>query len=209
MDVGALTGVLAVALAVPGAYLAARQWKGEEEALLFIPAPTYGQNPLAPDFWVFPPVSCGDVDAVVIAGKIVNAGPATARSVRVYADPAQPFTEAKPALMAAFDVVVTSNPDRGEEVLWEEWLEHYRDKKSFIPLLREGEELRFVVIACYSRPNAYIERIQKQGGVTLHYSRDWTQDGRQAHTVHLVYRTKRGKLVELGPGELCAPGEKV
>jgi hypothetical protein len=207
MDVAALTGALAVALAVPGAYLAARQWKGEEEPLLFIPAPPYGQNPLAPVFWVFPPESCGDVDAVVIAGKIVNAGPA-ARSVRVYADPGQPFTEANPAVKAAFKVVVASNPGRDEEGLWEEFIQHYRDEKDFVPLLREGEELPFVVIARYPRPSAYIERIRKQGGGTTFHSRDWTQDGRQAHTVHLSYRTKGGKLVELGPGELCAPGER-
>ena len=206
MDAAALTGVLAVALAVPGAYLAVRQWKGEEEPLLFIPAPPYGQNPVAPVFWVFPPADCGDVDAVVIAGKIVNAGPA-ARSVRVYADPAQPYEEASPAIKAALQDVFSANPGRDEEGLWEEFSQHFRDEESFVPLLREGEELSFVVIARYSRPSAYIERIRKQRGGTISYSRDWTQDGRQAHTVHLSYRTKRGKLVELGPSELCAPGE--
>jgi len=207
VDIAALTGLVAVALAVPGTYLALRQWRGEEEeSLLFIPAPPYGQNPLAPDFWVFPPVSCGDGDAVVIAGKIVNDGPAAARSVRVYADPEPPRREAFPAVKAAFRVVVAANPERDEEGLWEEFSQFFRNKESFVPLLRAGEDLPFVVIARYPRPNAYIERIREQEG-TMPRTRDWTQDGRQAHTVHLSYRTKRGKLLELGPNDLCAPGE--
>lgn len=208
MDVAAITGVIAVILAVPGAYLAFRQWRREEEVdlHLYIPAPDRDQNPLSPDFWVFPPVDLKDGQALVIGGRMINAGPDAARSVRVYADPEVPTSEAQGALEEAFDVVAANNPGREHQELWREFVKHYRTRDQFDPLLREGEELRFLVVAHYDHSSPYIKRIGEEGE-RIERSRDWVQDRRQAHAVHAAFRTGRGGLVEFGPSDLCAPGE--
>jgi hypothetical protein len=207
MNTAAIAAVLAVLLAIPGAYLAIRELRRREDVALFIPSPDPDQDPLRPDFWVFPPRECDGGDAVVIAGRMVNAGPDPARSVRVYADPEIDPADARGPLEAAFEVVVASHPGEKREELWREFSKHYRGRNDYVSLLQAGDDLRFVVVARYARPNLYIERIRAEGEPTER-SRDWVEDGRQAHAVHAAMRRKNGAGVEFGPSELCAPGGK-
>jgi hypothetical protein len=211
MDSSTLADIAAIGtllVAVASAAYARKEWLHKTGHWLYIPAPDEGrQNPVEPDFWVFPPVQVDEVYAVVIAGKVVNAGPSDAFSVHIYAEPEFSAEELRryPVFETAIDTLAHRHPQKAHEDLWESFIKAYRSSTGYVPVLRVGEELPFVVVAKYDRSSRYIETIQKEEG--LEKTRGWMLGDRQAHAVHAESHTITGKKCLFQPGDLCAPFE--
>ncbi|MBS1891001.1 MAG: hypothetical protein JST59_06900 [Actinobacteria bacterium] len=191
-----------------------RELDMQSRGWLAIPAPPPDQRPLAPTFWVYPPVRRKDgTYDLVVAGEIVNNGPADAYSVRIFAGPelqAEDEEETN-ALGVALgetveNVIAPAFPERDVDELYKTFVTDYKTRHYYMPLLRAGDRARFVVVAHYASPTPYLERIAAEGE-PVERSRDWVQDHLQAHPVHAAERTALGRAVEFEPGDLCAPFE--
>lgn len=209
VSVGDITGITLVLVAVFGVAIAYREWRHKTDHWLYIPAPKPEQSPLDPEFWVFPPVPIEDGVAVPIRGKIVNAGPSDAFSVHIYAEPELPWDEAKEVLAVTASYAVSSKAtsvDRSSAEAFGQLLGVYRSKSDFVPVLKAGDELPFVVVAKYEATDPYISALPRQAGV--HTTARWTHDGSQAHLVHASSRTATRLTKSFGPNQLCAPFEE-
>jgi hypothetical protein len=206
-----LTAIAAAAAAVAGVFVAVRSWRLKNRHWLFIPTPNViHQDPGAPVFWVFPPTPVGDdeVYALVIAGIVVNAGPSDAFSVRVYAEPEVDWDDATVPLNAAIAFAAENRRNTsGKQAITYAFYEAHKNRRSVVPVLRVGEQHRFVVVAKLERGNPYLESLLKlDNSVGISYF--WEEDGRQAHSVHVASRTILGKQLRFGPDDLCSPFER-
>lgn len=104
------------------------------------------------------------------------------------------------------NVIAPAFPERDVDELYETFVADYKTRRAYMPLLRANSRARFVVVAHYANPTAYLERIAAEGEPDER-SRDWVQDHLQAHPVHAAERTALGHAVEFQPGDLCAPFE--
>jgi hypothetical protein len=209
-DLADLATIIGVAAALVTAAVGYSGWRHKARHSLYIPAPNVlSQDPGDPDFWVFPPTRMDDgAYAVVIAGKVVNAGPSDAFSVRVYVEPEYSLEQGVPALEAAIDTAVNlqkTNGDVNKKIKYS-FYEAYKNRNSFIPVLPVGKEQPFVVIARLEPGTAYLESLLEKGEEGQ-ISLFWTIDGKQAHGVHARSRTAQGKELRFGPNDLCAPFE--
>jgi hypothetical protein len=211
-DVVTIVGVFA---ALVSAAIAYRGWRHRTGHWLYIPAPNVlSQDPGAPDFWVFPPLAVDDdVYAVVIAGKLVNAGPSDAFSIHIYAEPEFAWKEGVEPVRAAAKVVTRhkSHSPRDEEAIMRSFLEVYKSREHFIPVLRVGDERRFVVVLKLKRSDPYLQELLDDRNDVVkncELSGHWeTQDRKQAHGVHATSRTILGGRIMFESDDLCAPFE--
>lgn len=209
-DLADLATIIGVAAALVTAAVGYIQWRHKARHWLYIPAPNVlSQDPGDPDFWVFPPKRMDDdAYAVVIAGKVINAGPSDAFSLRVYVEPEYSLEQGIPALETAIDAAVClqkTNGDAKKEIKYS-FYEAYKNRNSFIPVLPVGKEQPFVVIARLESGTPYLESLLekgKEGQISLF----WTIDGKQAHGVHARSRTAQGRQLRFNPNDLCAPFE--
>jgi hypothetical protein len=129
-DVATVVGVTAALLT---AIFVVRDWRHKTGHWLYITAPNYyTQDPGDPEFWVFPPQELEDgAFALVIAGKIVNAGPSDAFSVRIFVEPECEFGDALDAFDAAVEMTVElqdSGTD-GYERVYAAFSEAYKERR--------------------------------------------------------------------------------
>jgi hypothetical protein len=211
-----LAGIIAVVIALPGAFVAIRGWRLRSRHWLYIPAPNVlTQDPGSPDFWVFPPMEMGDgTYAIVIAGALINAGPSDAFSIRVHAEPEFSYEEGVEPLKAAIDIAA-QHPriDRERREVAHSFLEAYKTRKTFFPVLPVGERARFIVVAKFDAADPYLRSVLKRNdgekvaaGTTM--SCYWEHEGKQAHRVHAASRTILGRKLNFGPNDLCSPFER-
>lgn len=221
MSAGEIAGIAAAAVGLVAAIFAGTEWQVRKRELnmqsrgwLSIPQPSPDQSPLTPVFWVYPPVlrEDGSYD-LVVAGEVVNNGPADAYSVRIFAGPElEPEDDSEVSrLQTALwetveNVIAPACPGRDVNDLYDAFVAHYKRRRYYTPLLRRNDRERFVVVAHYERPTPYLERIAAEDRPEER-SRAWVQDHLQAHPVHAAERTALGHAVEFGPGDLCAPFE--
>jgi hypothetical protein len=213
MDSSTLAAIAAIGtllVAVVGAAIAYREWLHKTSHWLYIPEPNRSsQDPLRPTFWVFPPVSIGDFRAVVIAGKVVNAGPSDAFSVRIFAEREFSDEELRSSNGRVRDAVLPTltllHPDDSLDDLQNDFLKKYRTHQAYTPVLRVGAKLSFVVIAKYAATSPFISHIEdtRDPKVTC----EWALDGVQMHMVCAESRTIVRRKRKFGPGDLCAPFE--
>jgi hypothetical protein len=208
--------ILGLAVAVASALYAWREWRHKTRHWLCIPPPDGAQNPLEPEFWVFPPVELeqGHV-AVPIGGILRNVGPSPAFSVRIYADPEYSGEAAMEALRETFHLVLAKRgAGVSSEDLWRSFVKHHRTRSSYSPMLAIGEELRFLVVAKFEADDPFVlqfsdqEKVREEAGIApWDRSYRWTLDELQAHRVHAASRTFTRRRLEFAPGDLCAPME--
>lgn len=223
MDVGWLSDaanvatVIGVTTALFTAFVVFRDWRHKTGHRLYIPAPDlYSQNSEDPEFWVFPPKELKDGSfAVVIAGKVVNAGPSDAFSVRIFVedeeDDEDEETDLASALDAAVEEAVKLREDSGKKskgyvAVESAFFEAYKTRQSLIPVLPVGKAQPFVVVARLKDGNAYLAKLRGEGKIGISLS--WETDGEQAHGIHARSRTALGRQLSFGPADLCAPFEK-
>jgi hypothetical protein len=209
-DLANLATIIGVVAALVTAAVGYSGWRHKARHWLYIPAPNVlTQDPGDPEFWVFPPTQMEDgAYAVVIAGKVVNAGPSDAFSVRVYIEPEYSLEQGIPALEAAIDTAANlqKTSDNASKKIKYGFYEAYKNRHSFIPVLPVGKDQPFVVIARLEPGTAYLDSLLKKGKEGQ-ISLFWTIDGKQAHGVHARSRTARGRKLRFGPNDLCAPFE--
>ncbi len=221
MAAGEIAGIAAAGIGLVAVMFAAFEWQVRKRELsvqnrgwLSIPPPPHDQSPLEPVFWVYPPLrrEDGSYD-LVVAGEVVNNGPADAYSVRIFAGPElepsdeQEIARRRVALEETVEkVIAPAFPEREFDELLTTFVADYKQRRYYKPLLRRDNSERFVVVAHYERPTPYLERIAAEGE-PCNRSRDWVQDHLQAHPVHASERTALGHAVEFLPGDLCAPFE--
>lgn len=221
MSAGEIAGIAAAGIGLVAAIFAGIEWQVRKRELdmqsrgwLAIPAPPRDQDPLAPAFWVYPPVRRKDgTYDLVVAGEVINNGPADAYSVRIFAGPELQASDEEEAKALRFalaktveNVIAPAFPERDVDELYETFVSDYKTRRYYMPLLQAGDRARFVVVAHYSDPTPYLERIAAEGE-PVERSRAWVHDHLQAHPVHAAERTTLGRAVEFLPGDLCAPFE--
>lgn len=204
--ISAIAGTGAMLVAVASALFARKQWLHKNRNWLYIPAPdVLRQDPAEPAFWVFPPFELDDCYALVIVGKLVNAGPADAFSVRVYADPEVHGHAVRSPFWQAIDIADAHTAKPRLEVE-RTFVGAYMNADSLIPVLRVGESKQFAVVAKFDKDDAYIRSITQEDAGQKE-SCAWEHERRQAHRVHAASRTILSGTLEFGPSDLCAPFE--
>jgi len=208
-DVVTIVGVLA---AIVSAAIAYRGWRHRTGHWLYIPAPdVLSQDPGAPEFWVFPPTEIEDgVYGLVIAGKLINAGPSDAFSIHIYAEPEIDWEDGLGPVEAAAEIATRHrhHSPQDRETIVRSFLDVYKNRKSFIPVLRVGQERRFVVIRKLEGNDPYLKELLGREWSHSELSAHWeTEDRKQAHGVHAASRTTLGRRIVFVPDDLCAPFE--
>lgn len=204
-----LATIIGVAAALVTALVGYREWRHRTRHWLYIPAPNVlTQDPGDPGFWVFAPIAMDDgAYAVVIAGKIINAGPNDAFSVRVFVEPECGVDQ----VIAPLEVAVAAaarhpSNDDAAEAISARFVDAYRNRFSFIPVLPVGKEQSFVVVARLELEDEYLESLLELEGKN-EISLFWEIDGKQVHGVQARSRTVLGRRLSFGPEKLCAPFE--
>lgn len=205
-DLATIVGVVA---AMATAVVAYREWRHRSRHWLYIPAPNvFTQDPAEPDFWVFPPTMMDDgTYALVIAGKIINAGPSDAFSVRVFVEPESDVEQAVEALESVLQVAAAHPNSSGDaEKISAGFVDAYKNRFSFIPVLPTGQARPFVVVARLERGDEYLESLLELSDAS-EISLYWEEEGRQVHGVQAQSRTALGRRLSFTPEKLCAPFE--
>lgn len=208
-DLADFATIIGVAAALVTAIVGYREWRHRTRHWLYIPAPNLlTQNPGDPGFWVFAPVPLDDgAYALVIAGKIINAGPNDAFSVRVFVEPECQVEHVIPPLEVAVAAAARHPSSDGDaEKISAAFVNAYRNRFSFIPVLPVGEEQLFVVVARLEPGDEYLESLLELNGEN-EISLYWEVDGKQVHGVQARSRTVLGRRLSFGPEKLCAPFE--
>lgn len=213
-DAADLATVIGVTAALLTAIVVFRDWRHKTRHWLYIPAPDlYSQNPEDPEFWVFPPKEMEDGSfALVIAGKVVNAGPSDAFSVRIFAETEDESADFISAIDAAVERAVRiqesdSKGSKDHRIVENAFFEAYKTRNSLISVLPVGKALPFVVVARLEPEDAYLKSLLR-GDMDSENTMFWEVDGKQAHGIHARSRTTLGRQLSFGPADLCAPFEK-
>lgn len=213
-DAANLATVIGVTAALLTAVVIFRDWRHKTRHWLYIPAPNlYSQNPEDPEFWVFPPKKMEDGSfALVIAGKVVNAGPSDAFSVRIFAETEDESADFISAIDAAVERAVRiqeydSEGSKGHRAVESAFFEAYKTRDSLIPVLPVGKAQRFVVVARLEQGDAYLTSLLRDD-MDSENTMFWEVNGEQAHGIHARSRTALGRRLSFGPADLCAPFEK-
>ena len=206
-DLVTIVGVLA---AIVSAAIAYRGWRHRTGHWLYIAAPNFTrQDPARPEFWVFQPQELEDgTFAVVIAGGLINAGPSDAFSVRVYVPSEMDWDEGFRPLRAAAKIASENEKTSySPEEIWGGYVDNYHQSGPFVPVLRVGERLDFVLVSRLEKGNPYLEELLKGHDnpmVSCHWT---TPEKEEAHGVHATSRTILGRKIVFTPADLCAPFE--
>jgi hypothetical protein len=210
-DTANVATVIGVTTALLTAVVVFRDWRHKTSHRLYIASQNlYTQDPGDPDFWVFPPKEIEDgAFALVIAGKIFNAGPSDAFSVRVFVESECEFGDALDAFDAAVEMVVAlqNSGIEGYETVNGAFSDAYKDRRSLIPVIPAKSSQPFLVVARLESGDPYLKKLlgdEKNPQTSLY----WEIDGKQAHGIHARSRTALGKQLSFGPEDLCAPFEQ-
>lgn len=213
-DAANLATVIGVTAALLTAIVVFRDWHHKTRHRLYISAPNYySQNPEDPEFWVFPPKEMEDGSfALVIAGKVINAGPSDAFSVRIFSETEDESTDFVGAIDAAVEKAVgiqeyDSEGSKGHRAVENAFFESFKTRNSLIPVLPASGAQRFVLVARLEPGDEYLKALLKED-MTAECTMPWEVDGKQMHGIHARSRTALGRQLSFGPADLTAPFEK-